>query len=508
MNLREKAALKIALMIAVAMLPYNGVMELLSAGASLGGSLMAFGRIECWYPFLFSFLATCFLFGIFLLAARRLSFDVVPLFQGYWPAGFCIAAAFAYTGLYVVPLSFALGFAVAAGVLSALAYILQVGAYRSILPAVSFKEVVVYMGCCSAIATLAALLVISTSNTVVIISAYGISLVICAIPSLLAAKKGLLGASAASAPSAAAPSAAEASDGAPAEVPAAALPDPEATRLPEALLDVNPTTVWPVLAGAAICMFVMFLALRTPERSTELTFANVVTSWTFVGFMAGSVLVAIAAYVYPDSTKLRQTLITLCPLITACPLIPCVFNVPPEGIIGVVFGLLTGAGYAYFAVVSLSFFFEPGKKFISRYIGGIALLALSSFGFVGAGAGALLSSNLATMTVLALFVAYLIMFAFLPHQSATLAPQAAMDVAEGRAEGRNPIDLRCEVLASEWGLTQRESEILSLLAYGRSQPAIAKELYVSTETVKVHVRHIYEKSGVHSREALLDLLQK
>ena len=48
-------------------------------------------------------------------------------------------------------------------------------------------------------------------------------------------------------------------------------------------------------------------------------------------------------------------------------------------------------------------------------------------------------------------------------------------------------------------LTARESEILQLLAQGRTNPQIAGELVVSPGTVKNHVRHIIAKLGVSDR---------
>ena len=63
-------------------------------------------------------------------------------------------------------------------------------------------------------------------------------------------------------------------------------------------------------------------------------------------------------------------------------------------------------------------------------------------------------------------------------------------------------------MSEQHGLSPRESEVLGLLARGRTATYIAGELYVSKETVKVHVRHIYEKLGVHSRTELLDLFQR
>lgn len=48
-------------------------------------------------------------------------------------------------------------------------------------------------------------------------------------------------------------------------------------------------------------------------------------------------------------------------------------------------------------------------------------------------------------------------------------------------------------------LTPRESEILVLLAEGQSNKAIARNLGISDGTVKLHVKAILRKLGVHSR---------
>jgi two-component system nitrate/nitrite response regulator NarL len=50
-------------------------------------------------------------------------------------------------------------------------------------------------------------------------------------------------------------------------------------------------------------------------------------------------------------------------------------------------------------------------------------------------------------------------------------------------------------------LTQREQEILHLIATGKSLPEIAKELFLGLTTVKTHVQHLYEKLGVSDRAA-------
>ena len=51
------------------------------------------------------------------------------------------------------------------------------------------------------------------------------------------------------------------------------------------------------------------------------------------------------------------------------------------------------------------------------------------------------------------------------------------------------------------GLTEREIDVLRLLARGSSNADIAHELVVSRRTAEHHVQHIYGKIGVSTRAA-------
>ena len=48
-------------------------------------------------------------------------------------------------------------------------------------------------------------------------------------------------------------------------------------------------------------------------------------------------------------------------------------------------------------------------------------------------------------------------------------------------------------------LSERELEVLRLVAEGLTNPEIASRLYLTVNTVKVHARNIYGKLNVHNR---------
>lgn len=65
-----------------------------------------------------------------------------------------------------------------------------------------------------------------------------------------------------------------------------------------------------------------------------------------------------------------------------------------------------------------------------------------------------------------------------------------------------------QALAESYGLTARETEVMTLLMKGRNEPFISEALFISPSTTHSHVSHIYAKIGVHSRQELLDVAEQ
>lgn len=71
---------------------------------------------------------------------------------------------------------------------------------------------------------------------------------------------------------------------------------------------------------------------------------------------------------------------------------------------------------------------------------------------------------------------------------------------------RERLIMRCDAVAKEYGLTERESEMLLLIGQGKTRSQIEQELFLSQNTIKTHIRHLYAKLDVHSKEEACSLL--
>jgi DNA-binding NarL/FixJ family response regulator len=100
-----------------------------------------------------------------------------------------------------------------------------------------------------------------------------------------------------------------------------------------------------------------------------------------------------------------------------------------------------------------------------------------------------------------------------PHRPALTAEAAAQELRQGARAGAFDIEAANAVLIAAGhrvrstrrsrpaGLSDREVEVLRLVARGLSNKQMATRLSIAEKTVSHHVQHIYDKIGVSTRAA-------
>ena len=93
--------------------------------------------------------------------------------------------------------------------------------------------------------------------------------------------------------------------------------------------------------------------------------------------------------------------------------------------------------------------------------------------------------------------------------SSTMVPAGPFrDACEEEVERQLTHEERCLLVSERYGLSERETEVLELVGKGRDLPYIRDHLFISRNTVNTHIKHIYAKTGVHSKQELLTLLER
>lgn len=96
-----------------------------------------------------------------------------------------------------------------------------------------------------------------------------------------------------------------------------------------------------------------------------------------------------------------------------------------------------------------------------------------------------------------------------PSRDGMLLKIMGLDEAESLADMRQAAMRRsAEEVGRQFMLSEREVDVLALYALGWTQKRVAEELYISPGTAHAHVKRIYAKTGMHSRQEVLDYMRE
>lgn len=179
--------------------------------------------------------------------------------------------------------------------------------------------------------------------------------------------------------------------------------------------------------------------------------------------------------------------------------------------------------YAGYYLFLASFFFYLGsyaQQFsYPAYLVFVLGNASNSLGLLaGSGIGLVVSRFLdpfsAVVTIAIVYAVFLVGFLVLPEarlvnfDMISRVPDRLVTDQADSSDMVGSIRMQSHEAARVFGLSSREEEVLSYLLRGRSLASISSELYISPNTVKTHVNHLYKKLDVHTREELMKRVEE
>ncbi|MDR3315956.1 MAG: helix-turn-helix transcriptional regulator [Coriobacteriales bacterium] len=279
--------------------------------------------------------------------------------------------------------------------------------------------------------------------------------------------------------------------------------DPSPTELKPQLSSVL-ETLWKPLIGALISAFIAGLVW-------DFVAANAMQSTSLVGELlhnlaaplATSALILAILYRQAKTFTLHTFFEAVIPVAIALLLvIPVILS--QNDVLTMLLGFVSAM---CFAVVVVAVFSSMAAGVRTTGVSGWLIFPAASIALVGANLTGTVAvvyigeqGRVLCLVLLTLFLLLMVLDFVLRSESQKRNRQLEREVVE------KYLQKRCRELAERYGLSAREQEVFLYLSRGYSHVYIAKELYVSENTIRTHVKHIYSKMSISSREALLQLI--
>lgn len=305
----------------------------------------------------------------------------------------------------------------------------------------------------------------------------------------------------------------------------------EQTAAEEVRLRDMCATTWISLASLAFCGFITGLTWD-PVASEEVPWRDsaIDALGLLIGTVACACIVLLARHRSPEAARVELLVRAVQPISLAIVLmVPIVKQaIDPAPAFSLAISALSITGFAMstsIAFLEITLVLRLASTSPERALPPlIALLGVS----LGVGMISIdsLGSNgrvLCFVLEVILFTAVAISYAMRPRRASDVDPSdlasrptgskelpangsplsSAVHAAQNDPSGEQALTRRCRSVAERCGLSPRESEVLPYLGRGYGSTFIAENLGISENTVRTHVRHIYEKLGVSSREELI-----
>lgn len=278
-------------------------------------------------------------------------------------------------------------------------------------------------------------------------------------------------------------------------------------KSPEPASAVPPSAVMTILIAALAIIGLLEGSLASiPDTAVLFTTSH---ECFFYFIMTAIIYVFLGVFIFESRRRDMLPLYTLPCIITVAFLVPLVCLAPQNasaafyniGLMSQELILIAGT-----AALALNFRLPPIRTFL------MARIILGATDMIGAFCGSIFfSQTIGSVAGIIIFAAgeiliiMLIGVLWLVHQYNN--NHAEHGATEEDTHNIQVGDL-CQRLAKVYKLSPRETDVFCLLAEGRSTARIQEALVIAEGTVNTHVRNIYRKLNVHTKQELIDLVYR
>lgn len=219
-----------------------------------------------------------------------------------------------------------------------------------------------------------------------------------------------------------------------------------------------------------------------------------------IGVISLDILVCVLAKIVTSfAYALRSLVVFYLIILLFCASTLCMLIVPSPPM-GVACYYIASGGFqliSFMTVFKITETYHARSNAVTPFIGGV-MIAQYACQLIGVSLGSRLPYEAASsIVVLVCMVAAALII---------MSGTTSFQLSSPSASERKTTAIR--KIASDCGLTPRETDILELWGDGHTSNYIEQQLYIAKSTVRTHLSHIYQKTGTQSKEELLQLIDR